>query len=120
MSEQPAGPTASAATPAPRDVPRSDEPTSESLLQQRPPTEAALAEVSRVSQALETATPFEIIRWAAETYGDGLTMATAFGPEGMAIIHMISQLPREVSIFNLETGYQFAETLAMVDRIRQR
>ena len=47
-------------------------------------------------------------------------MATAFGPEGMAIIHMIAELGKDVAIFNLETGYQFPETLAMVDRIKSR
>ena len=47
-------------------------------------------------------------------------MATAFGPEGMVIIHLLSRVAPTLPVFNLDTGYQFPETLAMVDRIRQR
>jgi phosphoadenosine phosphosulfate reductase len=41
--------------------------------------EARLAEIS---DALESAPPQEIVRWAVETYRDQLTVATAFGAEG--------------------------------------
>ncbi len=47
-------------------------------------------------------------------------MATAFGPEGMTIIHMLSTISPTTPIFNLDTGYQFPETLALRDRIQQR
>ena len=40
-----------------------------------------------------------------------LTMATAFGAEGNCIIHMLAEIEPRVRIFNLETGYQFKETL---------
>jgi len=72
------------------------------------------------SERLETATPQEIIRWAAETYGDGLTMATAFGPEGCTILHMLGEIAPKTHVFNLDTGYQFKETLELRDRILQR
>ena len=84
------------------------------------PDDAALAKLAERSQQFESAKPQEIIRWAADEYGERLTMATGFGPEGMAIIHMIAELGKDVAIFNLETGYQFPETLAMVDRIKSR
>ncbi len=69
---------------------------------------------------LETATPQEIIRWAVEQYFPKLTMATAFGPEGLVIIHMLSEIERRTPVFNLDTGYQFAETLELRDRIAKR
>src|SRR5262249_29164277 len=64
--------------------------------------------------------PREVLRWAVETLHPPLTMATAFGPEGCAIIHMLSEIEPGVRVFNLETGYQFAETLALRDRIAER
>jgi len=72
------------------------------------------------SQRLETASPQEIIAWAVEKYFPKLTMATAFGPEGCAIIHMLSEIEPRVYLFNLDTGYQFKETLELRDRIAQR
>jgi phosphoadenosine phosphosulfate reductase len=72
------------------------------------------------SEKLETATPQEIVRWAVEHYFPKLTMATAFGPEGCVIIHMIAQIEPRVHVFNLDTGYQFKETLELREMIKQR
>src|SRR4051812_37245678 len=74
----------------------------------------------KANRQLAEAPPQEILRWAVETFYPRLTMATAFGPEGCAIIHMLAEIEPRVRIFNLDTGYQFAETLALRDRIAER
>jgi phosphoadenosine phosphosulfate reductase len=83
-------------------------------------TDELLAFLAAESQKLESATPQEIVRWAVEHYFPKLTMATAFGPEGCAIIHMIAQVEPRVHVFNLETGYQFKETMELREKIAQR
>src|SRR4051794_28513047 len=75
---------------------------------------------SEASERLKGAHPREILRWAVETFYPRLTMATAFGPEGCAIIHMLAEIEARVRIFNLDTGYQFPETLALRDSIAER
>jgi phosphoadenosine phosphosulfate reductase len=47
-------------------------------------------------------------------------MATAFGAEGCCLIHLLAEIEPRVRIFNLETGYQFAETLELRERIKER
>ena len=84
------------------------------------PSPAVRQELAQASRGLEGAEPSEIIRWAAERYGDRLTMATAFGPEGCLIIHWLAAVAPRTHVFNLDTGYQFAETLALRDRIARR
>jgi phosphoadenosine phosphosulfate reductase len=84
------------------------------------PAAAVREELARASRSLESATPAEIIAWAVERFGDRLTMATAFGPEGCLIIHWLAAIAPGTFVFNLETGYQFPETLALRDRIAQR
>jgi phosphoadenosine phosphosulfate reductase len=79
-----------------------------------------LAELRRESDRLETATPREILAWAVERYSPKLTMATAFGPEGCVILHLLSEVGPHVPVFNLDTGYQFAETLELRERIKRR
>lgn len=69
---------------------------------------------------LESATPETIIQWAADRFGNRLTFATAFGPEGMVILHRISQLGLDIHCFNLDTGYQFAETLRLRDQVAEK
>ncbi len=92
-----------------------------SLLHTLPPGSAEhLAELKKHSDALEQATPQEIVSWAVEHYFPKLTMATAFGPEGCVILHLIAQVEPRMHVFNLDTGYQFKETLELRDRIAQR
>jgi phosphoadenosine phosphosulfate reductase len=83
-------------------------------------SEALLEELAAYSRELETATPREIIARAAEKYFPKLTMATAFGPEGCVILHYLSEINPDVYVFNLDTGYQFKETLELRDRIAKR
>ncbi len=86
----------------------------------REPAPELLAELAAASASLEAAEPPEIIRWAAERFGTRLTMATAFGPEGCAIIHWLATVAPKTFVFNLETGYQFKETLDLRDRLAKR
>lgn len=84
------------------------------------PSESFLAELAADSQRLEAATPQEILRYAIDRFAPRFTMATAFGPEGMTLIHMLAELAPGTPIFNLDTGYQFSETLELRERIVQR
>jgi phosphoadenosine phosphosulfate reductase len=77
-------------------------------------------DLEEASRRLAGAHPREILRWAVETFYPKLTMATAFGPEGCVILHLLSEFEPRVRVFNLETGYQFAETLELRDRIAAR
>ena len=77
-------------------------------------------ELARASRSLEQAAPLEIIRWAAARFGSRLTMATAFGPEGCLILHWLAAVAPGTHVFNLETGYQFPETLELRDRFARR
>ena len=83
-------------------------------------TEELLRELESANQQLEAASAEEVITWAAGRFGQKLTMGTAFGPEGMVILHMLSSIAPVTPVFNLDTGYQFPETLAMQQRVRER
>ncbi|HJQ81182.1 MAG TPA: phosphoadenylyl-sulfate reductase [Lacipirellulaceae bacterium] len=84
------------------------------------PTPDLLADLAAASQRLETATPEGIISWGVEQYAPYLTMATAFGPEGCVILSMLAKIAPDTYVFNLETGYQFQETLDLRDRIAEK
>jgi len=80
----------------------------------------AQEEMTEASARLAEARPEEILRWGVERFFPRLTMATAFGPEGCILIHLLAQIEPRVRIFNLDTGYQFAETLTLRDQIAER
>ena len=77
-------------------------------------------QIAAASRHLDDARPQTILRWAVGTFGSKLTMATAFGAEGCCLIHMLADIEPNLRIFNLDTGYQFEETLALRERIKQR
>ena len=84
------------------------------------PSAGFLEDLKEQSQRLESALPEDILACAVARYFPRLTMATAFGPEGCVILHLLSELEPRVHVFNLDTGYQFPETLALRDRIADR
>jgi phosphoadenosine phosphosulfate reductase len=85
---------------------------------------AALAftqeQIAEAAAQLANESPQAILRWAVDTFYPRLTMATAFGAEGCCLIHMLAEIQPRVRIFNLETGYQFPETLELRERIKER
>jgi phosphoadenosine phosphosulfate reductase len=77
-------------------------------------------QIAAASRQLDGASPQAVLRWAVNTFGPRLTMATAFGAEGCCLIHMLAEIEPNLRIFNLDTGYQFEETLALRERIKAR
>ncbi len=77
-------------------------------------------QIAAASEDLRNASPQRILRWAVDQFFPKLTMATAFGAEGCCLIHMLAEIEPNVRLFNLDTGYQFAETLELRERIRTR
>src|SRR5262245_6154437 len=77
-------------------------------------------EFPTANRFLQAATPQVILRWAVSEFHPRLTMATAFGAEGCCLIHMLAEICPAVRTFNLETGYQFPETLELREHIKER
>jgi phosphoadenosine phosphosulfate reductase len=77
-------------------------------------------DLTQANADLTAASPWEILRWAVAEYHPRLLFATAFGAEGCCVIHMLAEIEPTVTVINLETGYQFPETLELRDRIRDR
>lgn len=86
----------------------------------RVPAAEQLEMISRQNAILETASAEEILTWAVEQYFPRFTMATGLGPEGCLIISMLAKIEPRVYVFNLDTGYQFRETLELRDRVAEK
>jgi phosphoadenosine phosphosulfate reductase len=77
-------------------------------------------QIETASRQLEGKSPQDVLQWSVATFGNRLTMATAFGAEGCCLIHMLAEIDPALRIFNLETGYQFPETLELRERLKGR
>lgn len=69
---------------------------------------------------LETLSAQDILAWGFETFGERIALSTAFGPSGVVLMHQASQVCPGVRVFFIDTGFHFAETVEMVDRIQSR
>ena len=74
-----------------------------------------------MNERLEGSAPQEILRWAVDVYGKGLTLSVSFGnPEGMVSLDMLSLITDEVQVFTLDTGFLFEETRRFRDKAMTR
>jgi phosphoadenosine phosphosulfate reductase len=84
------------------------------------PNQMTAEEIAVANDQLTMALPQEILHWAVGRFHPRILMATAFGAEGCCIIHMLAEIEPKTKLINLDTGYQFPETLELRERIKDR
>ena len=78
-------------------------------------------EIANLNLGFEEAQPSDILEWALEKSGlQEIAIASAFQTEGTVVIHMATRIRPDVPILFLETGFQFAETLAFKERLTEQ
>jgi phosphoadenosine phosphosulfate reductase len=78
-------------------------------------------DVVALNIAFEDTHPREILEWAIEGSGlQRIALASAFQADGTVVMHLATQIRPDIPIMFLETGYQFAETLAFKQQITER
>jgi phosphoadenosine phosphosulfate reductase len=77
-------------------------------------------QIAAAGRQLADASPQDVLHWAVKQFHPRLLMATAFGAEGCCILHMLAEIEPATKVINLETGYQFPETLELRERIKER
>lgn len=85
------------------------------------------AELEKWGDELENSSPEEIIEFALKNIKGEKVFLTAFGPEGCIIMAMLSNLLKagkisedDFTITNLDTGYQFKETLELKGKLEAK
>jgi phosphoadenosine phosphosulfate reductase len=74
-------------------------------------------DLASLNNQFETAYPQDVLRWAAETYGDQLAVVTSFQPTGIVTLHMLSEVAPNTPVLTLDTGLLFPETYALMDNL---
>jgi len=72
-----------------------------------------------LAHRLELQGPEAALRWAIATFAGQLAVATGFGPSGVVILHLVSQIDPETKIFYLETDILFGETHILRDQLQE-
>lgn len=69
----------------------------------------------RAARELEDATAQEIVRWAAEHFGDRLCVTASMADA--VVSHLVSKIKPGVDVLFLDTGYHFPETIGTRDAV---
>src|SRR6202162_5512739 len=77
-------------------------------------------EVGRLQIAAEPWSPEQVLGWAFDTFGETVSISSAFGAEGMVLIDIASRVRENFRIFTLDTEFLFPETYNLMDQVEQR
>ncbi|MCY3831481.1 MAG: phosphoadenylyl-sulfate reductase [Chloroflexi bacterium] len=72
------------------------------------------------AEKFETASPFEILSWASEEYGDRLAIVSSFQVTGIATLHMMQSIAPNAPVLTLDTGLLFPETIDLMTKLEAR
>ena len=77
--------------------------------------DVALADLN---DRFETAAPVEVIRWAIETFGEGLCLSASMADA--VLIDIATKVDPAIEVIFLDTQYHFPETLQTLERVWDR
>lgn len=78
-------------------------------------------EIEKLADDFDAKSAQDVLRWALETFGTNIGLASSFGAEDVVIIDMMTQIDKNrTKVFTLETGRLNQETYDVMDAIRAR
>lgn len=69
---------------------------------------------------LESASAQDRVKWAYETFGDGLILTTSFGVQSAVMLHLVTSVLPEIPVVFIDTGYLFPETYRFAKELTLR
>ena len=78
---------------------------------------AKTLDLEKLNQQFEKKQPQEILRWGIEEFRPKIAMTSSFQTESVVLLHMVSEIDPSLTIFFLETGWHFKETVDFKNEI---
>jgi phosphoadenosine phosphosulfate reductase len=78
-------------------------------------------QLEKLADEFENKSAQEVLKWALDTFGTRIALASSFGAEDVAVIDMMVKVDKNrTRVFTLETGRLNQETYDVMDAIRAR
>ncbi len=71
----------------------------------------------RLSKRFDHAATTDLLTWAVQTFGTGLSVGTSFGASGIVLMDLTLKINPDVDVFYIDTGYFFPETAQLMQRL---
>jgi phosphoadenosine phosphosulfate reductase len=73
-----------------------------------------------VNQQFVNADAQQIVRWAVDTFAEGLVMSTSFGIQSAVMLHLVTRIVPDIPIIWIDTGYLPAKTYLFAEQLTER
>lgn len=78
-------------------------------------------EIQQLEERMRNKSAEEVLKWAIDTHGENIALASSFGAEDVTVIDMMVRINREKTrVFTLDTGRLNQETYDVMDDVRKR
>lgn len=76
--------------------------------------------LEEINQHLATMDASQIVKFAADTFDDGLVMTTSFGIQSALMLHLVTQVIPDIPVIWIDTGYLPAKTYLFAEELTER
>ena len=76
--------------------------------------------VAELNVHFQDKSPGELLTWAAKEFPDRIALCSAFGPESIVILHMLTEVELPLRVFTIDTGRLPNETHSLIQRCQDR
>ena len=83
-------------------------------------TASATLQLDSANRLLDGKSAPEIVRWAGETFGNGLAMTSSFGAQSAVMLHLVTRVVPDLPVILVDTGYLFPETYKLIQDFTER
>lgn len=77
-------------------------------------------EISTLNEALQGASPQEVLAQVLQKFGDKIALSSSLGAEDQVLTDMLMKINPKARIFTLDTGRLFPETYDLIDRTSRK
>jgi phosphoadenosine phosphosulfate reductase len=77
-------------------------------------------DLATVNRELQNIEPSNLVKWSADTFGDGLVMTTSFGIQAAVMLDLVTNILPNIPVIWIDTGYLPPETYRFADELTQR
>lgn len=77
-------------------------------------------QIEALAEQFEDLSPYDILSWASDAFGERLAIVTSFQITGIAALHMLQRIAPRTPALTLDTGLLFPETQDLINDLEAR
>ena len=79
-----------------------------------------MLDLATANATLRDRDAIDVVRWAADTFGDGLVMSTSFGIQSAVTLDLVTRIVPNIPVIWVDTGYLHLETYRFAEALTAR